>query len=358
MEYPPVLYVMHQGEHFKRLHSPNKSFLSNESLPLLIPRIMAEKRRPGVPAAMSETKSTKTDSEKEFLSQVGVGELLRGALLKMVEARSDDPIGVLADHFCNVASESENGTAGYSDGEQSITLTAGVQEQQHLNKALWHLKLAHHSQRSAFSNNVRVAYDLLTQTGPQRYREQLSGGRSSNRPTGGGVRGGLYTQTLQCLCSEGGVPASTSAPLLRRLHCQNHEAVPYDVFGHGVLTCAVFSDYIWRVQRLYAEVCGPAEGPAGRALCLAVLGTLQEALETSQGCDTNANAKPKAKSYLEANAKANRYLEASAKISPCKLVQAMAEAHTAGEASGINMDAKEFEDAAAELFITRVRVIS
>ena len=135
---------MDQGEHSKRLHAPNKSFLGNESLPLLIPRIMAEKRRPGVPAAMSETKSTKTDSEKEFLSQVGVGELLRGALLKMVEARSDDPIGVLADHL---ASESENGTAGYSDGEQSITLTAGVQEQQHLNKALWHLKLAHHSQR-------------------------------------------------------------------------------------------------------------------------------------------------------------------------------------------------------------------
>uniref|UniRef100_UPI0037E91763 tubulin polyglutamylase complex subunit 1 n=1 Tax=Semicossyphus pulcher TaxID=241346 RepID=UPI0037E91763 len=255
---------------------------------------------------MPEGKATKTDSDREFLSQAGVGELLRGAILKMVEARSDDPIGFLADHFCNLASVSET----------------GAQEQQHLNRALWHLRLAHHSQRSAFSNNVRVAYDLLNRAG---------GG-------GGGVRGGLYTQTLQCLCSEGGVPASTSAPLLRRLHCQDHEAVPYDIFRHGVLTCAVFSDYIRQAQRLYAEVCCPDEGPASQALCLAVLGTLKEALETSQGCD------------------AIRYLEASAKISPYKLAQAIARAQTRGP--GGDMDAKEFENAAAELFITRVKVVS
>lgn len=352
---------MYQGEHSKLLHFQHRPVESNESLPLLQPRIMAEKRRSGVPAGMSEIKTNKTDSEKEFLSQIGVGKLLRDALLKMVEARSDDPVGFLADHFCNLESESENGAAGYSEGELSLnTLCAGAQEQQHLNRALWHLRLAHHSQRSAFSNNVRVAYDLLTQPGTQRYKEQVSGSPCSNGPTGGGVRGSLYTKTLQCLCSEGGVPASTSAPLLRRLHCQDHEAVPYDVFRHGVLTCAVFSDYIRRAQRLYAEVCGPAEGPAGRALCLAVLGTLQEALETSQGCDANPspNANTKAHPYLEANAKANRYLEASAKISPCKLAPTMAEALKTGGVSGANMDAKEFEDAAAELFITRVRVIS
>ncbi|KAM4624892.1 tubulin polyglutamylase complex subunit 1 [Polymixia lowei] len=323
---------------------------------------MAEKRRSGVTSGMSEVKTTKSDSEREFLSQVGVGELLRGALLKMVEARSDDPIGFLADHFCNLASVSETGTAGCSDGDQmNGALSAGVQEQQHLNRALWHLRLAHHSQRSAFSNNVRVAYDLLSHTGPQRFRSGvLEGpeGSCTNGPIGGGVRGGLYTQTLQCLCSEGGVPASTSAPLLRRLHCQDHEAVPYDVFRQGVLTCAVFSDYIRQAQRLYAEVCCPAEGPASRALCLAVLGTLQEALETSQGSEANcsANANTKANPCLEANLKANRFLEASAKISPYKLAQAMAGAQTGGP--GGNMDAKEFENTAAELFITRVRVVS
>ncbi|XP_049918436.1 tubulin polyglutamylase complex subunit 1 [Epinephelus moara] len=326
-----------------------------------------EKRRSGAtPPGIPEGKATKSDSDREFLSQAGVGELLRGAILKMVEARSDDPIGFLADHFCNLASVTETGTAGGSDGDQlnNGPLSAGAQEQQHLNRALWHLRLAHHSQRSAFSNNVCVAYDLLNLNKPRRRAGEAPegpDGSCTTSPTeagGGGVRGGLYTQTLQCLCSEGGVPASTSAPLLRRLHCQDHEAVPYDVFRHGVLTCAVFSDYIRQAQRLYAEVCCPDEGPASRALCLAVLGTLKEALETSQGCEANCcvNANAKANCCMEVNMKAIRYLEASAKISPYKLGQAMAGSQTRGP--GGDMDAKEFENAAAELFITRVKVLS
>ncbi|XP_076013704.1 tubulin polyglutamylase complex subunit 1 [Genypterus blacodes] len=323
-----------------------------------------EKRRPGVtPSGIPEGKTTKANNDREFLSQAGVGELLREAILKMVEARSDDPIGFLADHFCNLASVSESsGTTGCSDGDHlnNGPLSAGAPEQQQqLNRALWHLRLAHHSQRSAYSNNVRVAYDLLSHTRPQSHAGGAPGateGSCMNQPPGGGVKGGLYTQTLQYLCSEGGVPASTSAPLLHRLHCQNHEAVPYDVFRHGVLTCAVFSDYIRQGQKLYAEVCCPDEGPATRALCLAVLATLQEALETSQGSDSHINANTKVHPCLEANMKAVHYLEASAKISPYKLGQAMAGAQTQGQ--GGNMDAKEFENAAAELFITRVKVVS
>ncbi|XP_068456987.1 tubulin polyglutamylase complex subunit 1 [Clinocottus analis] len=331
-----------------------------------------EKRRSGAAAPgmlPAEGKATRADGDREFLSQAGVGELLRGAVLKMVEARSDDPIGFLADHFCNLASVSETATAGcHRDGDSlnNDAQSACAQEQQHLNRALWHLRLAHHSQRSAFSNNVRVAYDLLNLTGPLRRSgeaPECPDGSSTNSPTeggggGGGVKGGLYTQTLQCLCSEGGVPASTSAPLLQRLHCQDHEAVPYDIFRHGVLTCAVFSDYIRQAQRLYAEVCCPDEGPASRALCAAVLGTLQEALETSRGCEANCcdNANAKGNACPEANAKALRYLEASAKISPYQLGQAMAGARTRGP--GGNMDAKEFENAAAELFITRVKIVS
>ncbi|XP_059184732.1 tubulin polyglutamylase complex subunit 1 [Centropristis striata] len=337
-----------------------------------------EKRRAGpTPPGVAEGRASRADTEREFLSQAGVGELLRGAILKMIEARSDDPIGFLADHFCNLSSSSssscsssgpEGGSAGCGDPEQVTNgpLSAGAQEQQHLNRALWHLRLAHHSHRSAFSNNVRVAYDLLNLSAPRRRPAEAPEGPDgpATSPTeaaeGGGVRGGLYSQTLQCLCSEGGVPASTSAPLLRRLHCQDHEAVPYDVFRHGVLTCAVFSDYIRQAQRLYAEVCCPDQGPASQVLCLGVLGTLKEALETSQGCEANgcanANAKAKANSCLEANVKAIRYLEASAKISPYKLGQAMAGAQTRGP--GGNMDAKEFENAAAELFITRVKVVS
>ena len=125
-----------------------------------------EKRRSGTtPPGMPEGKATKSDSDREFLSQAGVGELLRGAILKMVEARSDDPIGFLADHFCHLASVTESGTAGGGDGVQlsNGTMNAGAQEQQHLNRALWHLRLAHHSQRSG--QNISV-YNEARKLGP------------------------------------------------------------------------------------------------------------------------------------------------------------------------------------------------
>lgn len=111
-----------------------------------------EKRRSAaLPSGMSSGKVVKSDRDREFLEQAGVGDLLRGAILKMVEARSDDPIGFLADHFCNLASVTDSGTAGCGDEDQQQQSTglagAGAHEQQRLNKALWHLRLAHHSQR-------------------------------------------------------------------------------------------------------------------------------------------------------------------------------------------------------------------
>ena len=118
---------------------------------------MAEKRRSGGTAVLPEVKPTQSESDRLLLSQLGVGELLRGAILKMVEARSDDPIGFLADHFCNLASVSESaGTPGVSDGDQVNGVpSACAQEQQHLNRALWHLRLAHHSQRSVLFKIIR-----------------------------------------------------------------------------------------------------------------------------------------------------------------------------------------------------------
>jgi len=126
---------------------------------------MADKRRSGGTSVLlseaknssaSSTTSTSTsrsESDRLLLSQLGVGELLRGAILKMVEARSDDPIGFLADHFCNLAASSAvvsvGGGGGGSDGDQvdGVRPSACAQEQQRLNRALWHLRLAHHSQR-------------------------------------------------------------------------------------------------------------------------------------------------------------------------------------------------------------------
>lgn len=182
--------------------------------------------------------------------------------------------------------------------------------------------------RSAFSNNIRVAYDLMVQCGSWRHIP-------------GGVRGRLYTEMLQCLCSEGGLSGTTSAPLLRRIRCRDYEVVPFELFRKGVLTCAAFADYIRKSQCLYAAVASCPERPAERALCRAVLATLQEALDASHVADSA------------------RFLEASAKISPAKLAQAMADVRAAGELQeGPTMDAREFEDAAAALFIARVRVVT
>lgn len=127
--------------------------VSAPSLPLPLLRYQTsatmadkEKRRSGAsPPGMLEAKATKCDGDRDFLTQAGVGELLRGAILKMVEARSDDPIGFLADHFCHLATVTD---AGDGDQSGSSPLSTGAQEQQHLNRALWHLRLAHHSQRS------------------------------------------------------------------------------------------------------------------------------------------------------------------------------------------------------------------
>lgn len=107
---------------------------------------MAEKRRPGVAA---DQKSTKAESDEEFLSQAGVGALLRGALLKLAEARPEDPIGFLAEHFTNEASETESG--GVADGGDSGAKCPDALEEQQLNKALWHLSSANHSQRCGVS---------------------------------------------------------------------------------------------------------------------------------------------------------------------------------------------------------------
>ncbi|XP_007241652.2 tubulin polyglutamylase complex subunit 1 [Astyanax mexicanus] len=292
---------------------------------------MAEKRRSGVGAAVADSgKAGKAESDEELLAQAGVGLLLRDALLKLVEARSEDPIGFLAEHFSNLVSEAESGPgggAGAEDGPKQEEQSS-AEEQQQLSRALWHLSLAHHSQRSAFNNNIRVAYDLLTLCG-------------SSWSGSGGVQGRLYTEMLQCLCSEGGLSGTTAAPLLRRIRCHDYEAVPYELFRQGVLTCAAFADYIRKSQCLYAAVASRPERPAERALCRAVLGTLEEALDTSHGADSA------------------RFLEASAKISPAKLARAMAEVHVTSKLQeGPTMDAREFEDAAAALFIARVRVVS
>ncbi|KAL4663583.1 hypothetical protein H8957_013560 [Semnopithecus entellus] len=109
-----------------------------------------EKRRPAVAPPAGFTDSGRqsvsraagaAESEEDFLRQVGVTEMLRAALLKVLEARPEEPIAFLAHYFENMGLRSPvNGGAGEPPGQLLL-------QQQRLGRALWHLRLAHHSQR-------------------------------------------------------------------------------------------------------------------------------------------------------------------------------------------------------------------
>ncbi|XP_059243586.1 tubulin polyglutamylase complex subunit 1-like, partial [Mustela nigripes] len=86
-----------------------------------------EKRRPAVAAvagftdsgrpAASRTAAT-AESEEDFLRQVGVTEMLRAALLKVLEARPEEPIAFLAHYFENMGLRSPaDGGAGEPPGQ-------------------------------------------------------------------------------------------------------------------------------------------------------------------------------------------------------------------------------------------------
>lgn len=123
------------------------------ALPVPLPSVKmaaVEKRRPAVAPAASFTDSSRssvsrtaatTESEEDFLQQVGVTKMLRAALLKVLEARPEEPISFLAHYSENMGlSTPENGGAGEPPGQLLL-------QQQRLGRALWHLRLAHHSQR-------------------------------------------------------------------------------------------------------------------------------------------------------------------------------------------------------------------
>nr|XP_006206684.2 tubulin polyglutamylase complex subunit 1 [Vicugna pacos] len=185
-----------------------------------------EKRRLAVSQAAGFTDSGRpgasrtaamTESEEDFLRQVGVTEMLRTALLKVLEARPEEPIAFLAHYFENMGLRSPtNGGAGEPAGQLLL-------QQQRLGRALWHLRLAHHSQRTAFNNNVGVAYECLSASGRKK------------KP---GLDGRTYSELLKRICRDGEAPEEVVAPLLRKIQCRDHEAVPLAVFRAGMLTCA------------------------------------------------------------------------------------------------------------------------
>ncbi|XP_008582702.1 PREDICTED: tubulin polyglutamylase complex subunit 1 [Galeopterus variegatus] len=277
-----------------------------------------EKRRQAVASAASRAAVAAADSEEDFLRQVGVTEMLRAALLKVLEARPEEPIAFLAHYFENVGLRSPaNGGAGEPPGQLLL-------QQQRLGRALWHLRLAHHSQRTAFNNNVSVAYECLS---------------ASGRKKQPGLDGRTYSELLKRICRDGEAPEEVVAPLLRKIQCRDHEAVPLDVFRAGMLTCFVLLEFVARAGALFQLLEEPALAAADRRVAQAALDSLEGALQAGDGANVPAH-----------------YLEAGSRLGPDGLALAMQRA-AAGRRPCVPMMRDEFLGKAAALFIAKVKPV-
>lgn len=96
-----------------------------------------EKRR----AAVTPTAAAGSGlgDEAEFLLQADVTAMVREALLKVLEARPEEPVSFLADYFERLVLSSSGAT-----GEAAAELSGPMQR---LSRALWYVRLAHHSHR-------------------------------------------------------------------------------------------------------------------------------------------------------------------------------------------------------------------
>ncbi|NWS76737.1 TPGS1 polyglutamylase, partial [Crotophaga sulcirostris] len=266
---------------------------------------------PAVAAAGSEL-----GSEAEFLLRAGVTAMVREALLKVLEARPEEPVSFLADYFERLVLSSPGAAAA---GGASAELPGPPQR---LARALWYVRLAHHSHRTAFDSNAGTAYEVLG-----------AGGRRRKA----GVDGRLYSELLRRLCQHGAAPAEAAAELLGRVRCRDHEAVPFDVFRYGVLTCFVLSEFAAKAEALF-DVLGGGRGAADGRLCQAVLRALEEAL--------GAGHVPLP----------GRYLQAGSKLGPDGLARAMDRALQERKL-GTSMSREEFLKKATALFVAKVKPV-
>ncbi|XP_070601082.1 tubulin polyglutamylase complex subunit 1 [Erythrolamprus reginae] len=287
-----------------------------------------EKRRsspaPAVVAAVAGTDQGRsalsangtTEGEADFLLQAGVTDMVREALLKVLEARPEKPVDFLAGYFEKLTQSSpEAATEALSDG-------GDPQRQLRLDRALWYLGLAHHSHRTAFNNNVHSAFDALSAVG------------KGKKP---GVDGKTYSELLRLLCQEKGTSEETLQPLLQKVSCRDHEAVPFNVFRYGVLTCLILLEFLAKADGLYDALDDGSEA-ADKRVCTAVLGTLEDALHVTE-------ASPPI-----------RCLEAGSKLRPDCLAMAMDRALLERKASAA-MKKDEFLKRASSIFVTKVKSV-
>ncbi|XP_061870970.1 tubulin polyglutamylase complex subunit 1 [Colius striatus] len=278
-----------------------------------------EKRRaaaaaPGPGPGLAEPPHAPLESEAEFLLRAGVTAMVREALLKVLEARPEEPVSFLADYFERLVLGSP-GTA-----EEAAAQVPGPP--QRLARALWYVRLAHHSHRTAFDSNAGAAYEVLGRGGRRR---------------AAGVDGRVYSELLRHICQLGAAPAEAAAALLRRVRCRDHEAVPFDVFRYGVLTCFVLLEFTAKADALFGVLgggCGTADG----RVCQAVLRALEEALGSGRF------------------ALPGRYLEAGSKLGPDGLALAMDRALRERKLRSC-MSREEFLKRATALFVAKVKPV-
>nr|XP_005281123.1 tubulin polyglutamylase complex subunit 1 isoform X2 [Chrysemys picta bellii] len=242
------------------------------------------------------------ESEAEFLLQAGVTSMVREALLKVLEARPEEPVSFLASYFEKLVLSGPQGGAAADRHRQ----------QQRLVRALW----------TAFHNNVSMAYECLSARGRRK------------KP---GVNGRIYSELLRKICQDGEAPEEVVSSLLTKIQCRDHEAVPFDVFRYGVLSCVVLLEFVAKADTLY-DILDDGSGMADKRVCHAVLGTLEDALGAS---DFSVPI---------------RYLEAGSKLGPDCLALAMDKALLERKICS-SMNREEFLKKATALFIAKVKPI-
>lgn len=162
---------------------------------------------------------------------------------------------------------------------------------------------------------------------------------ASGRKKKPGLDGRTYSELLRRLCREGCAPEEVVAPLLRKIQCRDHEAVPLAVFRAGMLTCFVLLEFVARAAALFQLLEAPGLAAADRRVGQAVLDTLEGALGAGDHAATPAC-----------------YLEAGSRLGPDSLALAMDRAAT-GRRPSSPMAREEFLEKAAALFIAKVKPV-
>ncbi|GCB75777.1 hypothetical protein scyTo_0019055, partial [Scyliorhinus torazame] len=177
-----------------------------------------------------------------------------------------------------------------------------------------------HYGRPAFSRNLASAFQILSS--------------SIGKKKKAGLKGRAYTELLRQICAAAQL---SSCSLIHKLQCWDHEAVPFGVFRHGVLTCLIFMEFVKVSGRLFDVLADSDE--ADRTLCQVLLEALKDAVNIGDSSSSVG------------------YLDAGSKLAPHRLGQAMERALKLQKNESIPLISKEeFILLTAPLFIEKAQL--